>query len=236
MADLRFSEVKNVLNLKAEDTAQLWWTCVANYGEERKAHQHMQVLCKAVKLRCQEVDKRCHPGQVLRESAKVHRSFDSELGAWMERWEPSQGGTSEEETLTAFAQGHFPPIWWCDTWHQWAPSAFVSFHTHHSLKNPYGRSPEHFPVLGPWGKCWKTTWDLSSGGRKWTRIWVLRKDLQFSVCYKGHEVPCSKCINFLQKPPSGKRQPGMRQGRTSERTQEALVMTNHLHETPQMNF
>ena len=57
MADLRFSKVKNVLILKAEDTAQGRWTHVASCGEERKAHQHTQVLCKAVKLRCQEVDK-----------------------------------------------------------------------------------------------------------------------------------------------------------------------------------
>lgn len=57
MADLGFSKVKNGLILKVEDTAQLRWAHVANRGEERKAHRHVQVLHKAVKLRCQEVDK-----------------------------------------------------------------------------------------------------------------------------------------------------------------------------------
>lgn len=57
MADLGFSKMKNVLILKVEDTAQLRWAHVANRGEERKAHWHVQVLHKAVKLRCQEIDK-----------------------------------------------------------------------------------------------------------------------------------------------------------------------------------
>lgn len=57
MADLGFSKMKKVLILKVEDTAQLRWAHVANRGEERKAHRHVQVLHKAVKLRCQEIDK-----------------------------------------------------------------------------------------------------------------------------------------------------------------------------------
>lgn len=58
MANLRSSEVKEVLILKAgETTQQLRWAHVANRGEERKAHWHMQVLHKAVKRRCREIDK-----------------------------------------------------------------------------------------------------------------------------------------------------------------------------------
>ena len=57
MTHLRFSKVKEALILKVEDTAQLRGVCVANHGQEREANQHMDVLHKAIKLRCQEVDK-----------------------------------------------------------------------------------------------------------------------------------------------------------------------------------
>lgn len=57
VADLRFSKVKGVLILKAEDAAQMRWAQVVTHEEERKAQQHEQVLHKAVKLRCREIDK-----------------------------------------------------------------------------------------------------------------------------------------------------------------------------------
>lgn len=57
MANPRSSNVKEVLILKGEDSAQLRWAHMANRGVERKAHWHMQVLHKAVKRRCREIDK-----------------------------------------------------------------------------------------------------------------------------------------------------------------------------------
>lgn len=56
MAHTRFSKVKDVLILKAEYTVQLRWAHMVSCREE-KAHQHMQLLHKAIEHRCQEIDK-----------------------------------------------------------------------------------------------------------------------------------------------------------------------------------
>lgn len=55
MADMIFSKVKEVLILKAKDIAQLKQAHVVNCREEKKVHQYMQVLHKAIKPRCQEI-------------------------------------------------------------------------------------------------------------------------------------------------------------------------------------
>ena len=62
-ADMRFSKVKEVLILKAKDTVQLKRAHVVNCSEEKKAHQYMQVLHKAIKLRCQGIKQMANIGK-----------------------------------------------------------------------------------------------------------------------------------------------------------------------------
>lgn len=64
-ADMRFSKVKKVLILKVKDTVQLKRAHVVNCREEKKAHQYMQVLHKAIKLRCQGIKQMANIGKFL---------------------------------------------------------------------------------------------------------------------------------------------------------------------------
>lgn len=94
MANPRSSNVKEVLILKGEDTARLRWAHMANRGEEKKAHWHMQVLHKAVKRRCRDIDKEMAVlGKFLE---KVKTSTGHLTRICQHKW--SDGSLPEEES------------------------------------------------------------------------------------------------------------------------------------------
>ena len=92
MADMRFSKGKEVLILKAKDTVQLKRAPVFSCREEKKAHQYMQVLHKAIKLRCQEIKQMANMGKFLE---KLKRSTGHLTQSCQCRW--SDWSLPEEE-------------------------------------------------------------------------------------------------------------------------------------------
>lgn len=149
MADMRFSKGKEVLILKAKDTVQLKRAHVVNCREEKKAHQYMQVLHKAIKFRCQEIKEMVNMGKFWE---KLKRSTGHLTQSCQRRW--SDGSLPEEE-------------WQRD----WLPLPRVTFLLFGGVTSSIQRcllllhssvfitlwrtAVEEIQILGSWGKCWK---------------------------------------------------------------------------------
>lgn len=212
MTHSRFSKVKEVLILKAEYTVQLRWAHMVSCSEE-KAHQHMQLLHKAIEHRCQEINKEMDTLGRFLEKVKTSTGHLSQSchHEWSDRSLPRSN--LRERDIDCLCQG---PLSSCSmVWHLASMSTFYFCGPPCLLlsEEPHGKAPNTRPL--------RKMLENQMGFVFWG--WEMRLDVNFKErpplslsATRAFEMSCSKFGNCVHGLPQGKCQLGVRQWVSSD--------------------